>query len=69
MCRLRLRRCRSIRRMTVSEARPDLDLDDVLAQVAEEFVSGYVDEAEAVARLVDAGCTRRGAEIHVSRWA
>jgi hypothetical protein len=40
----------------------------VLDETADAFAAGYLDETEAVQRLIDAGFTRAGAEIHVARW-
>jgi hypothetical protein len=43
-------------------------LPEVLDQVSAAFAGGQIDEVEAEQRLIDAGCTREGAEIHVARW-
>jgi hypothetical protein len=53
-----------------SASAPDpLDrIDAVLAEVALDYCAGRIDEAEAIQRLIEAGCTPAGAEIHVARW-
>ncbi len=44
------------------------DLPALLDEVSGEFLSGCIDETGAVQRLVDGGCTRRGAEGTVAHW-
>jgi hypothetical protein len=39
-----------------------------ICSVGDDFTADQVDEAEALARLVDLGCTEAGAESHLARW-
>jgi hypothetical protein len=43
-------------------------LREAICAVGDDSTAGVIDEAEALARLDDLGCTARGAEEHVARW-
>lgn len=63
------RRAADRRRAAEAAAKEADDFADALDQVAADFTSGYIDQAEAVRRLMDAGASSSGAEEHVARWA
>ena len=43
-------------------------IEDRLDVIAADLGAGYIDEAEAIERCCEAGCTPDGAAWHVNRW-
>lgn len=44
------------------------DYNDAIEQVGSDLTSGYLDETEAVQRLIDLGHTAAGAQHRVNDW-
>lgn len=44
------------------------DYSDAIERVGDDVTDGYLDESEAIQRLLDLGLTAAGAERRVAEW-